>query len=384
MLREFPSSPQHNPSRPGRPAVLAGLSFHRLSEAQVVHHIVTASQVGQGGWVATPNIDICRQTQRDESLRRLVASASLIVPDGMPLIWAARLVGEPLPERVTGASLIFSLTQAAADRRRSIYLLGGAPGVPERAGEELRRRYPGLVVAGTDAPPMGFDADPQAVACVRDLIAAAAPDIVYVGLGFPKQERLIARLAPSFPGTWFVSCGAAISFAANALPRAPLWMQSAGLEWAFRLISEPRRLYRRYLLHDLPFAVKLLGVSAVYPFRRTGRHARVNTLKHHPLGAKSQLAEMLHSPAADITAERRELQVTPRHFQAESLPVPPSLIPSRPASREWGGAQAGYPGTSARRAHHGDARMTSKMGEPLRTLERYNHDDKGKNGARFT
>lgn len=383
MLREFPSSPHYNPRGPGRPAVLAGLTFHRLTEAQVVDHILTASQAAQGGWVATPNIDICRQTQRDESLRQLVASASLIVPDGMPLIWAARLVGEPLPERVTGASLIFSLSQAAADQRRSIYLLGGAPGVPERAGEELRRRYPGLVVAGTDAPPVGFDADPQAVADVRARVAAAAPAIVYVGLGFPKQERLITCLAPSFPTTWFVSCGAAIPFAANELPRAPLWMQSAGLEWTFRLISEPRRLYRRYLLQDLPFAVKLLGVSAMYPFRRTGRHARVSTLKQHPLGAKSQLTEMLHSPVDEITTERRDLQITPRNFQAESLPVPSSLIPSRPADPEWVGVQTGHPGNSARRAHHSDLRMTSTMGEPLRTLERYNHDDKGKDRTRF-
>jgi N-acetylglucosaminyldiphosphoundecaprenol N-acetyl-beta-D-mannosaminyltransferase len=338
MLREFPHSPNQSASRPGRPAVLAGLSFHRLTEAQVVEHILTASRAGRGGWVATPNIDICQQTQRDKSLQRLVAGASLIVPDGMPLIWAARLAGEPLPERVTGASLIFSLTQAAACQARSIYLLGGAPGVPERAGEELRRRYPGLVVAGTDAPPIGFDTDPQAVAALQARLATSAPDIVYVGLGFPKQECLIAHLAPSFPGTWFVSCGAAIPFAANALPRAPLWMQSAGLEWAFRLISEPRRLYRRYLLHDLPFAVKLLAASAAYRFRHAGRHVRAEPAKneHHAPGTESQRAEMRHSLLAEASAEHGELPVAPRHFQAEPIPVPPPLVAPRAAVPESG------------------------------------------------
>lgn len=241
---------------------LAGLRFDRLTEAEVVEHIVTASRSGQGGWVATPNIDHCRLVRRDDALRRLVASASVTVPDGMPLIWASRLRGDPIPERVTGASLIFSLTEAAARHGCSIYLLGGEPGVPEQAADELRRRYPELKVAGTDAPPVGFDTDPQAIAAVYERLATAAPGIVYVGLGFPKQERLITHLGPSFPGTWFVACGAAIPFAAGALPRAPQWMQRTGLEWTFRLASEPRRLFSRYLVHDLPFALTLLAVSA--------------------------------------------------------------------------------------------------------------------------
>jgi N-acetylglucosaminyldiphosphoundecaprenol N-acetyl-beta-D-mannosaminyltransferase len=330
MLREPSPSLDDGVSRPGGRALLAGLQFHSLTEAQVVERIVTASRAGRGGWVATPNVDICRQARYDKALLRLVSSASLIVPDGMPLIWAARLVREPLPERVTGSSLIFSLTQAAACQQRSIYLLGGAPGVPERAGEELRGRYPGLVIAGTDAPPTGFDTDPQAVAAVHARLAAASPDIVYVGLGFPKQERLIARLAPSFPGTWFISCGAAIPFAANALPRAPQWMQSAGLEWTFRLISEPRRLYRRYLLQDLPFAVKLLAGSAMVRLRKSGGVAHMDQSNHEyrPLRAESRAAEMGSGPLADGSAGPSELLVTPPDLPAGSLPVSPAPIAS--------------------------------------------------------
>jgi N-acetylglucosaminyldiphosphoundecaprenol N-acetyl-beta-D-mannosaminyltransferase len=241
---------------------LAGLEFDRLTEQQVLDHIITASRSGEGGWVATPNIDICRLTRRDLALRSLVAGASLIVPDGTPLVWASRLRGDPLPERVAGGSLIFSLSEAAARQGCSVYLLGGAPGVPERAGEELSRRYPGLVVAGADAPPFGFDADPRAVERVRRRLAAAAPDIVYVGMGFPRQERLIARFAPSFPATWFLGCGAAIPYAAKALPRPPQWMRRSGLAWLFRLAHEPRRLFTRYVVHDLPFAAVLLARSA--------------------------------------------------------------------------------------------------------------------------
>ena len=243
--------------------------FDRLTEAQVVEHVIGAVRAGRGGWIATPNVDQCHGAAADPAIRDLLAGASLVVPDGMPLIWATRLRGDPLPERVTGSSLIFSLTEAAAHVGGPIYLLGGEPGVPDRAGDELRRRYPGLLVAGVDAPPVGFDRNPDSLRAVRDRVVIAAPDIVYVGLGFPKQETVITSLAPHLPGTWFVACGAAIPFAAGTLNRAPAWMQRSGLEWAFRLISEPRRLFRRYLVHDLPFALRLLASSGVQRARRS-------------------------------------------------------------------------------------------------------------------
>jgi N-acetylglucosaminyldiphosphoundecaprenol N-acetyl-beta-D-mannosaminyltransferase len=241
---------------------VAGVGFNVLTEAQVIDHIITASLLGKGGWVATPNVDICRMAKRDPALHELVAAASLVVPDGMPLLWAARLRGDRIPERVTGSSLIFTLTEAAARNDRSIYLLGGEPGISGRAGQQLRGRYPGLRVAGDDGPPVGFDAMPGAVDAIRHRLVAAAPDIVYVGLGCPKQERLIAQLGPSLPAAWFVGCGAAIPFAAGALRRAPGWMQAAGLEWMFRLLREPRRLFKRYIGQDLPFVAALLASSA--------------------------------------------------------------------------------------------------------------------------
>jgi N-acetylglucosaminyldiphosphoundecaprenol N-acetyl-beta-D-mannosaminyltransferase len=237
---------------------VADLEFDRLCEEEVVRYITESSRLGRGGWVATPNIDICRQARRDPAARALVESATLIVPDGMPLLWASQLSGDPLIERVTGSSLIFSLSDAAARGGQSVYLLGGEPGVPDLAGRELARRYPGLKVAGADAPPPGFEQTAGAVLAVRERLLLAAPDIVYVGLGFPRQERLITQLVPSLPSAWFVACGAAIPMAAGTLSRAPCWMQRSGLEWMFRLLGEPRRLFRRYVVHDVPYAVGLL------------------------------------------------------------------------------------------------------------------------------
>jgi N-acetylglucosaminyldiphosphoundecaprenol N-acetyl-beta-D-mannosaminyltransferase len=247
---------------------LAGLAFDRLSEAEVVAHVAGAARLGRGGSVIPVNIDVSRLAGESTELREVIAAATLVVPDGMPLLWAAKLRGQPLPERVAGASLIHSLTAAAARQGSSIYLLGGAAGVPERAASVLCGQFPGLTVAGTDSPPIGFDAGEEGVAAVCRRLSAAAPDIVYVGLGCPKQERLIARIAPLFPATWFIACGAAIPFAAGAQRRAPRWMRQAGLSWLFRLATEPRRLFKRYLIHDAPFAARLLASCAVDRIRR--------------------------------------------------------------------------------------------------------------------
>ena len=252
-------------SAPGR-IWLAGFEFDLLTEAEVVQHIASESQGGRGGWVATPNIDICQRARRDPAIRDLVRGATLVVPDGMPLLWAARLRGDSLAERVTGSSLIFSLTSAAATAGLSVYMLGGDPGVPDLAGKELARRYPGLRVAGADAPPVGFEQSPDGATLIRKRLSQALPDIVYVGLGFPKQERLIAELVTAFPSTWFIGCGAAVTFAAGTLPRAPAWMQRSGLEWMFRLLKEPRRLFRRYLVDDAPYAARLLLSCGVERF----------------------------------------------------------------------------------------------------------------------
>jgi len=251
------------PGPPARSVRVAGVDFDALSERQVVARIIGDSNDGRGGWVVTPNIDICRQLRHDPAARALVSGASLVVADGMPLIWASRLRGDPLPERVAGASLIFTLSEAAAASGKSVYLLGGAPGVPARAAAALGRRYPGLMVAGVHAPPFGFDREPGEIEAIAARLARAKPDIVFVGLGFPKQERVIAALAPGLPAAWFIGCGAAIPFAAGTLPRAPHWMQLLGLEWIHRLITEPRRLFHRYLVNDVPFALRLLLTSAL-------------------------------------------------------------------------------------------------------------------------
>ncbi len=249
---------------------MGGVGVDALTEEQVVRRVAAALEAGRGGHIVTPNVDICRLATADPSLMELVWAAELVVADGMPLVWAARILGTPLPERVTGADLIWALSELAARRGWPVYLLGGPQGAPQQAARELTSRFPALRVCGAHAPPYGFDTTPAGRDLVRRKVIAARPRLVFVGLGFPRQDRLIADLRGGLPGAWFLGCGAAIAFAAGTAPRAPEWMRRAGLEWAFRLGSEPGRLARRYLVDDLPFAVRLLGRSLAERLRAGG------------------------------------------------------------------------------------------------------------------
>ncbi|MGY1639471.1 WecB/TagA/CpsF family glycosyltransferase [Geodermatophilus sp. SYSU D00742] len=237
---------------------VGAVSVLAVTEAGVARHVADAWRRGEGGCIVTVNVDILRAVTRDARLAELVTGADIVVADGMPLVWAATMAGSPLPERVTGASLVSTLAETAAASGRSVYLIGGDPGVPQTAGHALTTRFPGLRVAGAESPPFGFEKDEQQVAGLVDRVAASGADLVLVGLGFPKQENLIARLRPALPSAWMLGCGAGIPMAAGQFRRAPELVQRIGAEWVHRLALEPRRLARRYLAHDLPFALLLL------------------------------------------------------------------------------------------------------------------------------
>jgi exopolysaccharide biosynthesis WecB/TagA/CpsF family protein len=235
---------------------LAGMEFDPLTHSELVEFVAEAIERGDGGTIVTPNVDICRRARRDPASMAHIAGASLCVPDGTPLLWAARLAGRPLVERITGADLIYSLSRVAAEKSWPVYLLGGEPGTAGRPGVDV------LQVAGSYSPPAVFNAETDDIERIRADLRAVKPALVFVGLGFPKQEQLIGRLRGEVPDAWFVGCGAAIAFAAGQARRAPAWVQRLGLEWMYRLSGEPRRLARRYLVDDLPYALRLLVTSA--------------------------------------------------------------------------------------------------------------------------
>lgn len=242
---------------------LMGAPMGVVTEANAVQSIIDAAEAGRGHWTITANLDHLRRYHRDPVQKGLIDDADLVVADGMPLIWASRLAGESLPERVSGSSMVWSLCEAASARRQSVFLLGGDSGVAERAAQIFRDSYPGLEIVGTACPPLGFENDEQEVDRIRRQVTEAAPRIVFVALGFPKQDLLIRSLRSSLPHASFLGVGISLSYATGDVSRAPSWICRLGLEWAYRLWQEPtRRLARRYLVNGLPFALRLMGSAA--------------------------------------------------------------------------------------------------------------------------
>lgn len=250
------------------PAILLDdLRIDAITESECVSAVIERLSHGRGGWIVTVNVDILRQVRASPEIRRLVEASDLRVADGMPLLWAARLQGEPLSERVCGSNLVHSLPAAAAAAGRSIFLLGGDPGTADAAAAAFTRANPALRVAGTYCPPFGFERDAAEVRRIESRLAESGADVVFVALGFPKQERVVERFRHALPNAWWIGVGISFSFASGAVRRAPAWVQALGLEWVHRTLQEPRRLFVRYFVHDIPFALGLLWRS----WRRRGR-----------------------------------------------------------------------------------------------------------------
>ena len=236
-----------------------GLPFHTVDQRSIVRIFLEGVRTGKGGWIVTPNLDILRQFTTNLRSRGLILSASHRVADGTPIVWASRLAGTPVPERVPGSDLVQSLPKAAARAGVSVFLLGGNPGAAATAARRLRSEHPGLQSVEFYCPPVRFEEDPAELDRIKQLLRSAQPTLVLVGLGFPKQEQLIETLRLELPSAWFVGVGISLSFLAGEQTRAPSVMQRLGLEWVHRLLHEPRRLFGRYVLQGLPFSLRLFG-----------------------------------------------------------------------------------------------------------------------------
>ena len=180
-------------------------------------------------------------------LRRVYDEAHLILADGLPIIVASRLLKKPLPERVAGSELVPLLFAAMpAERQLRCFLLGAGPGVAERAALRIQRQWPGVRVVGTYSPPFDFENDESETQRIVETLAAAEPELIVVGLGAPKQEIWVHQHHRQLPAKVALCVGATIDFLAGEKPQAPVWMRRTGLEWLYRMISEPRRLTKRY------------------------------------------------------------------------------------------------------------------------------------------
>lgn len=242
------------------PLGLLGIPIDRVTLSEAVAYLLTLiERADKAHYVATVNVDFFthlyhpfKKEVRSSKLQQTIRSASLVTADGAPLVWMSQLLGYPLPERVSGASLVPALASACAEKGYSFFLLGGERAVTEQAAEKLQIAYPGLRIAGLATPRISLDpedAEEQSIcdgALLKE-IQASAPQVLLIGLGCPKQELWFQRVQSTLKVPLSIGVGGTFKFIAGNTRRAPLWMQHAGLEWCYRWWEEPRLLTQRYL-----------------------------------------------------------------------------------------------------------------------------------------
>ena len=249
-------SDREQPGARARVNVL-GVGVDPVSPEVAVATIDRWIATGAREYVCVTGIHGVMESQRDEALRRIHNAAGLVVPDGMPLVWLSRLNGFAEVDRVYGPDLVLACCQHSLTTGHRHFFYGGAPGVPEQLIARLSRRFPGLSIAGSISPPFRALTEEEDRDAVRS-INQARPDIIWVGLSTPKQERWMAEHRDRLDAPVLIGVGAAFDFHAGLKAQAPRWMQRSGLEWMFRLLTEPRRLWRRYLRNNPQFVWRIL------------------------------------------------------------------------------------------------------------------------------
>ncbi len=239
-------APSLAPVAPARwPVAILGVPIDPVTMDEALDRVEGMIRSGRTHYVVTPNVDFLVQARRDQELHRILLDADLVLCDGQPLVWASRWLGNPLPERVAGADLAPRLIERAARKGYRLFLLGATVEANERAVERLHEMHPDLQIAGHYAPPFRPLADMDHDE-IRRRVQEARPDILFVSFGCPKQEKWISMHYQSLGVPVCLGVGATIDFIAGMVRRAPPWMRRSGLEWSYRLIQEPRRLFHRY------------------------------------------------------------------------------------------------------------------------------------------
>ena len=233
---------------------ICGVKIDNYTFDDVVERITDHAMKGVvPSYVVTPNAQHVLSLQRDADFRSIYEKAFLAVPDGVSLLWSAKFLKTPLNGRVNGTDLFEELSAVAERKGLKVFLLGGRPGAAEAAKKTLQARHPNLQIVGTHCPPYGFESQPEELASINSKIKTAAPDILFVGLGAPKQEKWIYQNYQELGVPVSLGIGVSFELVADMVQRAPLWMQKWGLEWLFRLIVEPKRLWKRYVMGNPQF-----------------------------------------------------------------------------------------------------------------------------------
>lgn len=297
--------------------VVLGIPFSNVSFADTVEWVRQRVLSKRPAYIATANMDFLMQAWRDPELQRILLEADLVVADGIPIVWLSRILGHPLKERVTGSDLVPLFAELAAREGFSIFGLGGAPGVAEKATAKLAERYPGLRIAGCFSPPKAdiLEMDNPGILA---RIAAASPDILFVAFGSPKQEKWVNLHIRRWKVSVSIGIGGSLDFLAGAQKRAPRWVQRLAFEWLWRMLSDPRRLFRRYVA-NIAF---LAGTLCRLFLLRFGPVSQGTRRHSSPEGAPAKEAPTVKRVAFPKAATGRELALFRSACEAEAaLPL---------------------------------------------------------------
>lgn len=230
---------------------LLNIEVDNLTMSETIEKIDELIQSNKNSYIVTPNVDHIVKLETDEEFKKVYKDASLILTDGMPLVWISKLKKMPIKEKISGSDLFPKVCELAAQKDYKVFLLGAAPGVADQAASNLKKKFSGLQVVGTYSPSFGFENNPKEINKIIRIINDVKPDILAIGLGAPKQEKFIYNYKEKLNVPISLAIGASIDFEAGNIKRAPKWMQNIGLEWFYRLLKEPKRMFKRYLVDDL-------------------------------------------------------------------------------------------------------------------------------------
>jgi N-acetylglucosaminyldiphosphoundecaprenol N-acetyl-beta-D-mannosaminyltransferase len=252
------------------------LNFDKVTMKEAVRRIVRmAKRRDRPRYVCTGNLDHLVIAERDPEFRAAYKKADLVVADGAPVVWLSRIASNAaagqLPERVAGSDLFWEIGRVSGEANLRVFFLGGKEGAAAKAAEVIEQRHPGARIAGTYCPPFETFDTKEEQAKIRRIVRQAAPDILLVAFGAPKQEKWIAANKDLLGVPVSIGVGGSFEMAAGVLRRAPVWIQKSGFEWLYRFAQEPKRLFQRYFVDDLPYLVGAAARALSQRFRGPAR-----------------------------------------------------------------------------------------------------------------
>ncbi len=223
---------------------------NNIDMKETVQAIDNMIVTGKKSYIVPINVDVVIKIEKDPYLKRIIDSADMVLVDGKPLIWISNWYKRPIKEKISGSDLVPLLCRKAVKKGYTIFILGGKEGIAEKAKFNLEKNLPDIKIVGTYAPPFGFEKNQDELNKINQMITEVHPDLLIVCFGCPKQEKWIYENYEKYDAKVSICAGATVDFLSGNVSRAPQWMCNHGLEWFFRFIQEPKRMFKRYFIDD--------------------------------------------------------------------------------------------------------------------------------------